>query len=233
MSTNNKKFIINNGLNVEGDTNVSGSVSATSFFGDGSGLTNVSGGAGGGLSQTAVISLIESTVDVEYVQTRQSVDQLTSAQVESIIEQVVDATYIAARETGIDPIEVQNIVAESINFRLANLEWNFSRTASAPNFQEGTYTYSETSAALQPSLGSLQSHSLTGDTTYVAHSNWEAGESLTLHVANNDGHAITWPAGVKWIGGTAPTCTTVGVVHLVNLWKVGIELYGAYVGEAS
>lgn len=233
MSTDNKNFLINNGLEVDGDTAVSGSVSATAFFGDGSGLTNVTGGSSGGLSETAVISLIESTVDVAYVQTRQSVDQLTSAQVESIIENVVDATYVAARETGIDPIEVQNIVSDAINFRLANLDWNFSRTVSAPNYKEGTHTYSATSAALQPGLGSLQSHSLTGDTVYIAHSNWDAGESLTLHVANNGGHAVTWPTDVKWVGGSAPTCTTINVVHLVNFWKVGTQLYGAYVGEAS
>lgn len=233
MSTDNKTFLVNNGLEVDGDTIVSGSVSAAAFFGDGSGLTNVSGGANGGLSETAVVSLIESTVDATYVQTRQSVDQLTSAQVETIIEQVVDATYVAARETGIDPVEVQNIVADAINFRLANLEWNFSRTVSAPNFQEGTHTYSSTAGVLQPSLGSLQSHSLSAATTYEAHTNWESGESLTLHVSNNGGHAITWPTGVKWVGGSAPVCTTVGVVHLVNFWKVGTQLYGAYVGEAS
>lgn len=233
MSIDNKRFLVNNGLEVDGDTVVSGSVSATAFFGDGSGLTNVSGGTGGGLSENAVVSLIESTVDATYVQTRQSVDQLTSAQVETIIEQVVDATYVAARETGIDPVEVQNIVAEAINFRLANLEWNFSRTVSAPNFQEGTHTYSSTVGVLQPSLGSLQSHSLSGATTYEAHTNWESGESLTLHVSNSGGYSITWPVNVKWVGSVAPLCTTVGVVHLINFWKVGTQLYGAYVGEAS
>ena len=58
MSIDNKTFLVNNGLEVDGDTVVSGSVSATAFFGDGSGFTNVSGGTGGGLSANAVVSLI-------------------------------------------------------------------------------------------------------------------------------------------------------------------------------
>ena len=82
-----------------------------------------------------------------------------------------------------------------------------------------------------------QSHVMCGKgtrrRTRQAHTNWESGESLTLHVSNSGGYSITWPVNVKWVGSVAPLCTTVGVVHLINFWKVGTQLYGAYVGEAS
>ena len=138
-----------------------------------------------------------------------------------------------ARQSGLNLLEGKNEMASAIDLRLSLLDWNFSRTVSAPNYKEGTHTYSATSASLQPSLGSLQSHSLTGDTIYIAHSGWEDGESLTLHISNNGSHAITWPTNVKWVGSQEPTCTTINVTHIANFWKVGGQLYGAYVGEAS
>ena len=45
--SDNKSFKVQNGLDVTGDANVSGSVTATSFIGDGSQLTGISGGGGG------------------------------------------------------------------------------------------------------------------------------------------------------------------------------------------
>lgn len=227
--SNDKSFKVQNGLIVEGDTSISGSVTAAAFFGDGSGLTNISAGSGGGLSTEAAIALIETTVSEAYVQAR-SID---TSDVEQTINAVVDAAYVIARQTGLTELEVANAIDAALNARIAGLDWTFGNTVAAPNFKEGTYSYTSADVSLQPNLGSLQNHVLIADATYTAHSSWAAGESLTLHLSNNGGHTITWPAGVKWIGGIAPTCTTVGVVHLVNLWKVGIELYGAYVGEAS
>ena len=58
--SDNKSFKVQNGLDVTGDANVSGSVTATSFIGDGSQLTGISGGSGGGLDSAAVASLIDS-----------------------------------------------------------------------------------------------------------------------------------------------------------------------------
>ena len=40
--SDNKSFKVQNGLDVTGDANVSGSVTATSFIGDGSQLTGIS-----------------------------------------------------------------------------------------------------------------------------------------------------------------------------------------------
>ena len=61
--SDNKSFKVQNGLDVTGDANISGSVTATSFIGDGSQLTGISGGSGGGLDSASVQSLIDAEVD--------------------------------------------------------------------------------------------------------------------------------------------------------------------------
>lgn len=90
MSTE-KTFIVQNGLLVEGDAVVTGTVTATSFIGDGSQLTGISGGTGGGLDSADVTLLVDS----DYVQARVTLDGvgLDSAGVTAL----VDSDYVAAR----------------------------------------------------------------------------------------------------------------------------------------
>jgi len=232
MAGDNKKFIVSNGMEVSGDTVSSGSVTATAFFGDGSGLTNVGGGAGGGLSQEAVTSLIETVVDAEFVQQRQSVDQLTSDQVETIIEQIVDVAYVTARETGIDPVALAQAIEDGINSKLANAGWNFNNTVVAPNYCEGVYTELGQQISLNPKAGSMVNHVVSGDTVYELHNSWSSGESLTLHLTNSSGSAITWPSNLAWVGGEIPDVSSPTGVHLVNIWKVGTTCYAAFIGTA-
>ena len=233
MAGDNKKFIVANGLSVSGDTEVTGSIHANAFFGDGSGLTNVGGGAGGGLSEDAVISVIESTVDAAFVQDRQSVDQLTSSQVELIIEQIVDDAYVAARETGIDAATLAQAIEDGINSRLQSLEWSFGETITAPNYCEGVSVITGEEVSLNPKSGSMVSHVMSADTTYSCHTSWASGESVTLHFTNANGSTVTWPSDILWVGGEAPDVSSPEGVHLVNIWKVGASVYGAYIGQAS
>jgi hypothetical protein len=42
-------------------------------------------------------------------------------------------------------------------------------------------------------------------------------------------YTITWPASVKWSGGTAPTLTTtVGKTDIVTLFHDGTNFFGTY-----
>ena len=99
------------------------------------------------------------------------------------------------------------------------------------HFTESVDSLSGTSVSVDPSNGSLATHTLSNSTTYSYAAGWVAGESITLHITSN-GNSVTWPT-TKWVGGEAPDLSGTDGVHLVNLWKIGSDVYGAYVGEAS
>ena len=44
-------------------------------------------------------------------------------------------------------------------------------------------------------------------------------------------YSVTWPS-VNWVGGVAPTLPTSGY-GIIQLWKVGSQLYGAYAGGVA
>jgi len=96
---------------------------------------------------------------------------------------------------------------------------------------ETVYALSGTSVALNPSNGTIQTHTLSGNTTYS--DSLSAGESITLMIDDGSAYTITWPT-MTWVnnGGSAPTLATSGYTT-VALWKVSTTLYGALVGNGS
>jgi len=97
--------------------------------------------------------------------------------------------------------------------------------------KEAIETLSGTSAALDPSTGTIKIHALTGITTYTE--TLQAGEYVTVMIDDGTDYTVTWPTTV-WVnnGGIAPTLATAGYT-VVSLWKVGTTLYGALVGDGS
>lgn len=95
---------------------------------------------------------------------------------------------------------------------------------------ETVFALSGTTPALDPSNGTIQTWTLTANSTPTNSLN--AGESMTLMVDDGTAYTITWPS-VTWKtnGGTAPTLITTGYTVIV-LWRVGSVLYGARVGDA-
>ena len=96
---------------------------------------------------------------------------------------------------------------------------------------EEVYAISGTSVALEPDNGSVQTHTLTGNTTYT--DGFSAGEAITVMIDDGTAYTVTWPT-TTWVnnGGIAPTLATAGYT-VVSLWKVGSTLYGALVGDGS
>jgi hypothetical protein len=45
--------------------------------------------------------------------------------------------------------------------------------------------------------------------------------SFTLELINAGSFVITWPAGTKWPGGTAPTLTAAGGVDVLTFYNRG------------
>ena len=96
---------------------------------------------------------------------------------------------------------------------------------------EEVYALSGTTPALDPANGTIQTHTLSGTTTYS--DSLSDGESITLMIDDGTANTATFPT-TTWVnnGGTAPTLATTGYT-VVALWKVSTTLYGALVGDGS
>tara|TARA_B110000483_G_scaffold126296_1_gene151717 strand:+ start:132 stop:539 length:408 start_codon:yes stop_codon:yes gene_type:complete len=96
---------------------------------------------------------------------------------------------------------------------------------------EDVYALSGTSASLEPDNGSVQTHTLSGNTTYS--DGFSAGEAITLMIDDGTARSVTWPT-MTWVnnGAAAPTLATTGYT-VIAIWKVSTTLYGALVGDGS
>lgn len=100
-------------------------------------------------------------------------------------------------------------------------------------FTEEVFAVTGTTPALSPTNGSIQTWTLSGNSTPTA-GTWAEGQSITLMVDDGAAYAITWTSlAVVWKtdGGVAPTLNTDGFTAIA-LWKVGTTIYGARVGDA-
>jgi hypothetical protein len=100
-------------------------------------------------------------------------------------------------------------------------------------YTEEVFAVTGTTPALSPTDGSIQTWTLSGNSTPTA-GTWAAGQSITLLVDDGTAYAITWATiGVvfKTDAGVAPTLNTTGET-VIELWKVGSTIYGARVGNA-
>jgi hypothetical protein len=100
-------------------------------------------------------------------------------------------------------------------------------------YTEEVFAVSGTTPALSPTNGSIQTWTLSGNSTPTA-GTWAAGQSITLMVDDGTAYTITWTSlAVTWKtdGGSAPTLNTTGFTAIA-LWKVGSTIYGARVGDA-
>tara|TARA_R110000772_G_scaffold268323_1_gene394880 strand:+ start:3394 stop:4077 length:684 start_codon:yes stop_codon:yes gene_type:complete len=96
---------------------------------------------------------------------------------------------------------------------------------------EAVYVLSGTTPALDPANGTIQTWTLSGNSTPT--DSTSEGESITLMIDDGTAYTITWPT-MTWAnnGGAAPTLAIAGYT-VIALWKVGTTLYGALVGDGS
>lgn len=100
-------------------------------------------------------------------------------------------------------------------------------------YTEEVFTVTGTTPALSPTNGSIQTWTLTANST-PTQGTWNSGQSMTLLIDDGTAFTINWTSlGVVWKtgGGTAPTLNTTGVT-VIALWEVGTTIYGARVGDA-
>ena len=100
-------------------------------------------------------------------------------------------------------------------------------------YTEEVFAVSGTTPSLSPTNGSIQTWTLSGNSTPTA-GTWAAGQSITLMIDDGTAYTINWASlAVTWKtdAGSAPTLNTTGYTAIA-LWKVGTTIYGARVGDA-
>ena len=100
-------------------------------------------------------------------------------------------------------------------------------------YTEEVFTVTGTTPALSPTNGSIQTWTLTGNSTPTA-GTWASGQSMTLMVDDGSAYTINWASmSITWKtgGGTAPTLLTTGYT-VIELAKVGSTIYGWLAGDA-
>jgi hypothetical protein len=98
--------------------------------------------------------------------------------------------------------------------------------------REEVFAVSGTTPALSPSNGTIQTWTLSGNST-PTQGTWTQGESMTLMINDGSASTVTWTSvPVVWVGGAAPTLATTGYT-VIELWEVGTTVYGALVGNVA
>jgi hypothetical protein len=131
--------------------------------------------------------------------------------------------YVTASALDIvQPDEAQTLTNKTLNGAVLN-----------DGYTEEVFAVTGTTPALSPTNGSIQTWTLSGNSTPTA-GTWAEGQSITLMVDDGTAYTITWTSlAVTWKtdGGSAPTLNTTGLTAIA-LWKVGTTIYGARVGDA-
>ena len=100
-------------------------------------------------------------------------------------------------------------------------------------YTEEVFAVTGTTPALSPTNGSIQTWTLSGNSTPTA-GTWAEGQSITLMIDDGSAYTVTWSSlSVTWKtnAGVAPTLNTTGYT-VIQLWKVSTTIYGARVGDA-
>jgi hypothetical protein len=107
-----------------------------------------------------------------------------------------------------------------------------NKTLTAPTFTGYTETVYELSGTvIDPANGTVQTKTLSGNTTFTE--SIADGQSVVL-MLNPATYTTTWPT-ITWINatgsGAAPTLEA-SIMNVVVLWQVGGTLYGNWIGSA-
>tara|TARA_R110000744_G_scaffold2814_2_gene11185 strand:+ start:224 stop:739 length:516 start_codon:yes stop_codon:yes gene_type:complete len=89
-----------------------------------------------------------------------------------------------------------------------------------------------TTPDLDPTNGTIQTWTLSGNSTPTFASGWNDGESILIMVDDGTGSVISSFPTMKWSGGSAPTLATTGY-SVITIWKVGGVFYGISAGSMT
>jgi len=105
------------------------------------------------------------------------------------------------------------------------------QTVIAKSYKDTVFTITDgTNVDIDPDNGGIQVWTLGANRSPTAN-NFDAGARVMLMINDGTNYSITWPS-VNWVGGVAPTLPTSGY-GIIELWKVGSQLYGAFAGGVA
>jgi len=108
---------------------------------------------------------------------------------------------------------------------------DIKQTLIAKSYKDTVFTITDgASVDIDPDNGGIQVWTLSANRSPTAN-NFDAGARVMLMINDGADYSITWPS-VNWVGGVAPTLPTSGY-GIIELWKVGSQLYGAFAGGVA
>lgn len=90
--------------------------------------------------------------------------------------------------------------------------------------------YNLTGTALDPNNGTVQTKTISANTTFT--DSLSAGESMSLHLTSASSYTITWPT-ITWITGNGNAAPTLTAADTVVLFKISATLYGVWIGSSA
>ena len=135
---------------------------------------------------------------------------------------IKDSTKLLPSGEVVGTTDTQTLTAKTLSGAVLN-----------DGYTEEVFAVSGTTPSLSPTDGSIQTWTLSGNSTPTA-GTWAAGQSITLMIDDGTAYTINWASlAVTWKtdAGSAPTLNTTGYT-VIALWKVGTVIYGARVGDA-
>lgn len=90
--------------------------------------------------------------------------------------------------------------------------------------------YTLTGTALDPNNGTVQTKTISANTTFT--DSLSSGESMSLHLTSASSYTITWPT-ITWITGSGNSAPTLTAADTVVLFKISSTLYGVWIGSSA
>jgi len=160
--------------------------------------------------------------------------------VKADISDLSDADYATAAQGGLADTATQpgDLATVATSGAYSDLSGKPSIPVSGTDFvakSGGTFTgnvsvtevtetvYSLTGTDVDPANGTVQTLALSANVTLTE--SLATGQAVRLLITNGDTYTVTWPAGIEWVGGSAPTLTA---KDLVTLEKIGSDLIGYF-----
>ena len=90
--------------------------------------------------------------------------------------------------------------------------------------------YNLTGTALDPNNGTVQTKTISANTTFT--DSLSAGESMSLHLTSASSYSIIWPT-ITWITGNGNAAPTLTAADTIVLFKISTTLYGVWIGSSA